>query len=115
MSQSQTAKAATNKPSEQVVAEAMKIARATQVAGQTKEQTKLIAKDIQHGIEQYKKQQKAKARAADKAKKQQLRSKAAATTEPVAAAATTTNPARLPWLLLALSWLGFAVAGYLFH
>ena len=46
--------------------EAMRIAHGTQRPGQAKEQTKLIAQGIQKGIEQYKKQQNAKARELDK-------------------------------------------------
>lgn len=47
----------------------MKIAKATQKPAQTKEQTKLIAQGIEKGIALYKKQQKEKAREADKQKK----------------------------------------------
>jgi hypothetical protein len=46
--------------------EALTIAKGRQQPGQTKEQTRFIAKGIQKGIEQYKKQQKAKARELDK-------------------------------------------------
>ena len=46
--------------------EAMRIALGTQRPGQTKDQTKLIAQGIHKGIEQYKKQQNAKARDLDK-------------------------------------------------
>ena len=45
--------------------EAMKIARGRQLPGQTKEQTRLIAQGIQKGIEQYKKQHKARVRERD--------------------------------------------------
>jgi len=97
-----------NKVSEKTKDEAIKIARGTQKPGQTKEQTKLIAQGIQKGIDQYKKQQKEKQRELDKKLK-----KAAANTnsqeskidnppEPL----TVNN--RLPWVLLVLSWFGFA-------
>ena len=43
-----------NSVSEQTKEETLKIARGTQKPGQTKEQTKLIAQDIQKGIEHYK-------------------------------------------------------------
>ena len=56
-------------PSEATYDEALRIARGTQRPGQTKEQTKLIAQGIQKGIEQYKKQQNAKARELDKSLK----------------------------------------------
>lgn len=49
--------------------EALAVARATQKPGQTKEQTRLIAQGIAKGIEQYKRQQSAKARERDKARK----------------------------------------------
>ena len=86
------------------------MARATQRPGQSKEQTKLIAQGIQKGIDLYKKQQK------EKAREQSKRAKKAAKTEttetqsdsPVESA---TGCSKLPWILLALSWLGFG--GYL--
>ncbi|MCG6938303.1 MAG: DUF2956 domain-containing protein [Gammaproteobacteria bacterium] len=89
--------------------EAMKIARGTQRPGQSKEQTKLIAQGIQKGIDHYKKQQNAKARELDKKLK-----KAAASR--ISGASSIDNPSetvaakcsRLPWVLLVVSWLGFA-------
>lgn len=50
-------------PSEQTQQEALKIAKATQRPGQTKEQTKLITQGIEKGIALYKKQQKEKQQA----------------------------------------------------
>jgi hypothetical protein len=50
-------------------AEALALARANQKPGQTKEQTRLIAQGIAKGIEQYKRQQSAKARERDKSRK----------------------------------------------
>ncbi|MGZ8216677.1 DUF2956 domain-containing protein [Methylomagnum sp.] len=55
--------------------EAMRMARAVQKPGQTKEQTKLVAQGIAKGIELYKKQQSAKARERDKARKRAQRLK----------------------------------------
>lgn len=49
--------------------EALAVAKSIQVPGQTKEQTKLIAKGIEKGIAAYKQQQKAKARELDRLKK----------------------------------------------
>ena len=46
-----------NRVSDETKEDALKIARATQRPGQTKEQTKLIAQGIQKGIDHYKKQQ----------------------------------------------------------
>ncbi|MBY4678546.1 DUF2956 domain-containing protein [Marinobacterium arenosum] len=97
--------------SEETKAEALQIARANQRPGQSKEQTKLIAQGIQKGIEQYKKQQKARAREADK-----QRRKVRAETTPSQAVEETLNAQPrgqwLPWLLLVLSWLFFVA--YLF-
>jgi hypothetical protein len=53
--------------------EALKVARSIQKPGQTKEQTKLVAQGIAKGIELYKKQQSAKARERDKARKKALK------------------------------------------
>ncbi|MCL1142864.1 DUF2956 family protein [Shewanella gaetbuli] len=95
---------------------AMAMAKATQKPGQTKEQTKLIAAGIEKGIAEYKKQQKAQARQKDKARKQQVKSKQnqhdelASGQEPEYAEQSMMTP--VAWallLLLALSWLGFAV------
>lgn len=103
-----------HKPSPETALEAERIAKATQKPGQTKEQTRLIAQGVQKGIDEYKKQQKARARAADKAKKQRLRLQSVeldteqylADDEPLQAAA---HGVWLPWALLVLSWLGFAL------
>jgi hypothetical protein len=93
--------------------EAMKIARATQKPGQTKEQTKLIAQGIEKGIAQYKKQQKERARQADKAKKkerkekQQVADTIEVTTAPEVNETESKSSSMLPWILLAISWVGF--------
>ncbi len=108
-------------PSEQTQQEAMTIAKATQKPGQTKEQTKLIAQGIEKGIALYKKQQKEKNRQADKAKKkvqkakqlQQQESEDPLSTED--SSASTTPNRFLPWLLLAVSWIGFAVYWFMNH
>jgi hypothetical protein len=101
--------------------EAMRIARGTQRPGQTKEQTRLIAKGIQHGIEQYKKQQSAKARELDRNRKkvkQQIESPG--TSEIVVSEIVIEEKEKqvhgrpwLPWTLLVLSWVLFAVYGFL--
>jgi len=93
--------------SEHSKADAMAIAKGIQKPAQTKEQTKLVAQGIQKGIELYKKQQKPKARELDKLLKKAKQAKVETSTteeekEPH------TNP-KLPWVLLLLSWLGFAV------
>ncbi len=100
-----------DRPSPETVAESMRIARATQRPGQTKEQTKLIAQGIQKGIDQFKKQQKAKTREQDKRKKRSPSNPSQATS-PAQSAELRPAPrpqAKLPWILLALSWLGFGL------
>jgi len=87
----------------------MKIARGTQKPGQTKEQTKLVAQGVQKGIEEYKKRQNAKARELDK----KLKKAAASGTSDIRLADDNVEPAAvknniLPWVLLMISWLGFA-------
>ncbi|RRJ85391.1 DUF2956 domain-containing protein [Aestuariirhabdus litorea] len=101
------------KRSERSGEEALAIARATQKPGQSKEQTRLIAQGIQKGIEQYKRQQKAKARELDKRLKQVRRR---ADVEPVVpearvlAETPVPRSARLPWVLLLLSWCAMGAA-----
>lgn len=92
--------------------EAMKIARANQKPGQTKEQTQLIAQGIQKGIDEYKKQMKAKAREAGRQKKLQARAKQAPREpqedESEIEVIEIARQHPLPWILLGLSWLAFA-------
>jgi len=82
--------------------EAMKIARANQKPGQTKEQTQLIAQGIQKGIDEYKKRQK---KMQIKAK---LSSQAHQEEEPEVEVIEISRQHPLPWILLGLSWLAFA-------
>ena len=92
--------------------EAMEIAKGTQRPGQTKEQTRLIAQGIQKGITQYKKQHKAKSRELDKRRKTtQMESNSANEIE--FQKQTVYRQHWLPWLLLALSWLGTGL--YFYH
>lgn len=102
-------------PSEQTQQEAQTIAKATQRPGQTKEQTKLITQGIEKGIALYKKQQKEKHRQADKLRKKALKAKQSSTEEIHEADdyvselddVSHTNQAKLAWILLVLSWVGF--------
>ncbi len=87
--------------------EALKVAKATQKPGQTKEQTRLIAQGIEKGIAEYKKQQKSKARDRDKARKQEIKSKQQQQTDIQIDTATAKTLTTLPWILLILSWIGF--------
>ncbi len=84
----------------------MKIARGTQKPGQTKEQTKLIAQGIQKGIDQYKKQYKIKVRELDRRLKKvaQQQDTAQAETQEI----VIHKQSKLAWVLLLLSWVGFA-------
>lgn len=84
----------------------MRIARGTQRPGQAKEQTKLIARGIQKGIEQYKQQQNAKARELDRKLRkvrQQLASPGAGEIE--VQEKVVYKQHWLPWALLIVSWL----------
>ena len=104
--------------SKETIQEAEKLAKANQRPGQTKEQTKLIALGIQKGIEQYKKQQKFKARELDKKLKAvQLKSDQMSKIpdEKTAQNGEISNKAstsKLAWSLLALSWVLFAFYTY---
>ncbi|MCY9845240.1 DUF2956 domain-containing protein [Vibrio caribbeanicus] len=107
-------------PSVETQNEAMKIAKATQKPGQTKEQTKLIAQGIEKGIAQYKKQLKEKSRQADKAqkkrRKEKLRSQSLNETAQIEEKVNIDTHLKLssrfvvtPWILLAISWVGFII------
>ncbi|MCE9677770.1 DUF2956 domain-containing protein [Shewanella sp. AS1] len=105
-------KASSNKNiSEATRQDALKMAKATQKPGQSKEQTKLIAQGIEKGIAEYKKQQKSKARDRDKARKSELKAKQRHLPESDSGSDHAEQPStsRLPWLLLLLSWIGFAL------
>ncbi len=93
----------------------MKIARSTQQPGQTKEQTKLIAQGIQKGIQQYKKQLKAKSRELDKKSRKLSSRKGSAIEEIPAKEIIRYKQHWLPWTLLILTWLGIAVFLYVFR
>jgi hypothetical protein len=91
--------------------EALQIAKGTQRPGQTKEQTRLIAQGIQKGIDQYKKQQKAKARELDKRLKAPRQQEGSAGDVEVQERIVYRQH-WLPWALLVLTWTG--VGNYLF-
>jgi hypothetical protein len=92
--------------------EATKIAKGTQRPGQTKEQTRLVAQGIQKGIDQYKKQHKAKLRELNKRQKT-TQLKTSSTNEIESQKQTIYRQHWLPWLLLAFSWLGAGLYFYL--
>lgn len=99
-----------NGASDKTIQEAEKIANGIKKPEQNKEQTKLITQGIQKGIELYKKQQKAKARELDKhlkkAKNLMLVPKLGE--ESIEEASQNSPSNILPWVLLTLSWVGFA-------
>ncbi|WP_028672183.1 DUF2956 domain-containing protein [Saccharospirillum impatiens] len=103
-----------NKVSPEVQAEAERIANGTKRPGQTKDQTKAIRQGIEHGIIEYKKQQKAKARERDKQNKREQQAQEAKRQSDADAGADEsvtirTSNSWLPWALLAVSWAGFGV------
>lgn len=100
-----------NKISPEVEIQAMKMAKGNQKVGQTKEQTKLIAQGIEKGIAEYKKQHGKKTREIDKQRKQKVKVyvQSGETTEAVEQTPNHNLKKFLPWSLLALSWIGFAV------
>jgi hypothetical protein len=101
----------TNKVSPETQTQAMKLAKGTQKPGQTKEQTKLIAQGIEKGISEYKKQQNKKSRTRDKERKAQVKIKQANQANAEATDSSEPKPSAnyLPWLLLVISWVGFAL------
>ena len=114
-----TIKTKYQQPSPETVEQSLKIARANQRPGQTKEQTKLIAQGIQKGIEHYKKQQKAKTRELDKklkkvsARQFGLQEKSPESENTGAQEVIVYKLAWLPWILLVLTWTGIAI--YFFY
>ena len=95
--------------------EAMRIARGTQRPGQAKEQTKLIAQGIQKGIEQYKKQQNAKARELDKKLKKANQQVTPSDAHEIRIQERVVYKQHwLPWVLLAITWLAMAVYWFVY-
>ncbi len=93
----------------------MQIAKSIQRPGQTKEQTRLVARGIEQGVEQYKKRERAKAK--ERAKRARATS-SAQTLQPHEVESEFIETVRyrqhwLPWLLLALTWLGVGVGFFL--
>jgi hypothetical protein len=100
-----------NKVSRETQEKAMKVAKGTQRKNQTKEQTKLIAQGIEKGIAEYKKQQNVKARERDKVRKAKL--KASVEKPDIIEDINEPSNSKLPWVLLAISWVGFIAWAYL--
>lgn len=94
--------------------DAMKAAKATQRPGQTKEQTKLIAQGIEKGVSYYKKQQKEKARELNRRLlKASKHNESLAVVEVSKDINDKVSVSFFSWLLLVVSWLGFAVYVFL--
>jgi len=96
-----------HKVSDEVVAEALQVTKATQRPGQTKEQTKLIAQGVQKGIEEYKKRHKEKSRALDKQKRKLRQTELSPVEENEKTTEIVYKQNRLSWWLLLASWIGF--------
>lgn len=96
-----------NKVSPETQEQAMKVAKGTQKPGQTKEQTKLIAQGIEKGIAEYKKQQGKKLREKDKQRKQKIKQQEKQTEDVELQEVSESSSAKLPWVLLIASWIGF--------
>jgi len=96
------------KTSPQTQEGALKMAKATQRPGQTKEQTKLIAQGIEKGISHYKKQQKEKSRELNKKISKVSRRELEAEENKVQEVIVVKQSA-IAWGLLGASWVGFLV------
>ena len=99
-----------NSVSPQTHDEAIKAAKATQRPGQTKEQTKLISQGIEKGINLYKKQQKGKIKELNKKihKASHQLSAPVKNNDEVIQDDSISKLVVLPWVLLLISWIGFA-------
>ncbi len=98
--------------SPQTKEEAMKMAKATQRSGQTKEQTRLISQGIEKGISHYKKQQKERSRELNKKLSKVSRDRVTQGDRETSSVSLDPIPVgkkanTLPWVLLVLSWIGF--------
>lgn len=110
------AKSKQKKDARDIRADALKIANTIKTEGQTTVETKAIANGIQRGMELFLRQQSEKTRELDKRTKKvkQLTTKLTqdkSTNEKEEMVIVQTSP-RLPWVLLAVSWVMFlAIAG----
>lgn len=99
------------KDARDIRAEASKIANNIKIEGQTAAETKAIANGVQRGMELFLRQQSEKTRDLDKrVKKVKQLSIKLAQPKPSPEMETAVEPppqARLPWVLLALSWAVF--------
>ncbi|HTF95499.1 MAG TPA: DUF2956 family protein [Cellvibrio sp.] len=102
------------KDARDIRAEAQKIANSVKMEGQTPIETKAIANGIQRGMEMFLRQQSEKVRDLDKRSKK-VKQLANQLAQPVQAneveeKVDTHKQPLLPWMLLGISWLLFALA-----
>ena len=115
MTQPAATKTKQKKDARDLRAEALKIANTIKTEGQTPVETKAIANGIQRGMEMFLRQQSEKTRELDKrVKKVKQLSNQLVQQKPADEKEENINTqtnSRLPWVLLALSWGLFLVAG----
>ena len=100
------------KASRELKNEATKIIRAVNIQGESRGETQRLQAGVHRAIEYHLRQHSAKARELDKkAKKLHRREETSDANPELVTASSSTFTARLPWLLLALSWTLFI--GYL--
>lgn len=113
-------KAKDKKEARDLKADALRIANSIQIEGQTKAETKLIASGIQRGMELYLRQQSERARELDKRVKkvkqreqtiQKSEQADSASGQPLDPEAEFSLMSFLPWILLGVSWVLFALLG----
>jgi len=112
MTQSAPPKTRQKKDARDIRAEALKIANSIKVEGQTSVETKAIANGIQRGMELFLRQQSEKTRDLDKRVKKvkQLATKLTQEKpEEVSEEIVNEQTSRLPWILLAASWVLFLI------
>ena len=87
--------------------EAAKIVRSLNLSGENKHQSQMITQGVQRGIEMFIRQQNERIRELDK-KDKKLKRNHLAHNETVSDQSTvdSMNKRRLPWVLLAITWLG---------
>jgi hypothetical protein len=91
-------------------AEALKIARTIKIDGQAVGDSKIIATGIQRGMEMFLRQQAEKSRDLDKRlKKAKQQATRAVDAVPESAPELPLATSRLPWVLLAASWVIFTL------
>lgn len=118
MTQSAPPKTKQKKDARDIRAEALKIANTIKTEGQTSVETKAIANGIQRGMELFLRQQSEKTRDLDKRAKKvkQLASKLTQDqhADEKEVVANEQAASKLPWILLAASWVLFLVVAAMY-